>query len=256
MNLGCVLSAFLCSVPLLSLFLLFLPGSSCHLLFHHPLTLTFQPLLLHLLSIISKLHIIRSVTSILLVPLNSAGPLQIHHILLLLHQLLLAGANLLICLLICICEWLTFPLINICHRGMAMPLYSYFLSLLHFLFLPISLPLPLFLLLLLALALWLLFLVLALFLFFHWKAESLSSSTLGNIKFGKCCYQGKIKITPLQQPSHDLQEYLTSQEQVEKCFHEHIRTYNFALAMTSVSSTQNYTVNWDGSGPYTFILEE
>ena len=72
----------------------------------------------------------------------------------------------------------------------------------------------------------------------HWKAESLSSSTLAHIKFGMCCYQGKISLPSLAQPPHDLHKYLISQEVIGKDFHNSIRTYNFALAMTLVGSTQ------------------
>ena len=159
--LGCVLSAFLCSVPLLSSFLFFLLGSSCHLLLLSPLMQTFLLLLLHLLSVTSKLHVIRSVTSVLLAPLNSIGPLQIHHTLLLPHQLLSVGVNFIICPLVYVCKWLISPLIHHLCRGMAVPLYNHFPFLP--LLLPFPLPLPLLLLLLLLLALWLLpFLVLAL----------------------------------------------------------------------------------------------
>ena len=89
----------------------------------------------------------------------------------------------------------------------------------------------------------------------HWKAESLTSSTLAEVKFGMCCYQGKISLPPLEPPPLDLYNYLTGQDQVAKTFREYIRTYNYALAMTSVGRSLNYAINQDGSGPYTFILQ-
>ena len=89
----------------------------------------------------------------------------------------------------------------------------------------------------------------------HWKAESLTSSTLADIKFGMCCYQGKISLIPLDQPPHDLLKYLTGQDDVSKTFRDQIRTYNYALAMTSVGRNLNYSINQDGRGPYTFVLE-
>jgi hypothetical protein len=79
----------------------------------------------------------------------------------------------------------------------------------------------------------------------HWKAESLSSSTLANIEFGMCCYQGKIALPPLDPPPHDLYQYLIGQDPVAKEFRDRIRTYNYALAMTSVGREVNYTINQD-----------
>ena len=89
----------------------------------------------------------------------------------------------------------------------------------------------------------------------HWKAESLSSSTLANIKFGMCCYQGKISLPALNPPPHDLHNYLTSQDPVAKEFCDCNRNYNYALGMTSVGRELNYTINQDGREPYTFVLE-
>ena len=90
---------------------------------------------------------------------------------------------------------------------------------------------------------------------FHWKAESLTSSTDTLFKFGMCCYQGKIALSPLDQPPPELQHYLTDQDDASKHFRDHIRNYNYALAMTSVGRDLNYAINQRGGGPYTFILE-
>ena len=89
---------------------------------------------------------------------------------------------------------------------------------------------------------------------FHWKAESLTSSTQANLKFGMCCYQGKISLPPLNQPPHDLLNYLTSQDPVAKTFHNSICNYNYVLAMTSVGRELDYSINQHGGGPYTFVL--
>jgi len=70
-----------------------------------------------------------------------------------------------------------------------------------------------------------------------------------------CCFQGKISLPPLLSPPHELYNYLTGQDDVSKDFRDNIRTYNYALAMTSVGRELNYTINRGGGGPYTFILE-
>ena len=69
-----------------------------------------------------------------------------------------------------------------------------------------------------------------------------------------CCYQGKISLPPLNQPPYNLLKYLTGQDPVAKQFCDQIRTYNYALAMTSVDRELNYSINQDGRGPYTFVL--
>jgi len=70
-----------------------------------------------------------------------------------------------------------------------------------------------------------------------------------------CCYQGKISISPLNPPPQVLYQYLTSQDPVAREFRGRIRNYNYGLAMTSVGRELNYTINQDGRGPYTFILQ-
>jgi hypothetical protein len=70
-----------------------------------------------------------------------------------------------------------------------------------------------------------------------------------------CCYQGKISLPALQPPPPDLYNYFTGQDEVSKTFRNSIRTYNYALAMTSVGRDLNYTINQDGGEPYTFILQ-
>ena len=89
----------------------------------------------------------------------------------------------------------------------------------------------------------------------HWKAESLSSSTIADIKFGMCCYQGKISLPSLHPPPIELHNYLTGQDPVAKEFRNRIRNYNYALSMTSVGRNLNYSINQGGGGPYTFVLQ-
>jgi hypothetical protein len=69
-----------------------------------------------------------------------------------------------------------------------------------------------------------------------------------------CCYQGIVKLLPLQQPPQELYHLLTSQDDIGKAFRRHIRTYHSALAMTSVGQKLDHTINQRGRGPYTFRL--
>ncbi|KAF9533250.1 hypothetical protein CPB83DRAFT_758120, partial [Crepidotus variabilis] len=87
----------------------------------------------------------------------------------------------------------------------------------------------------------------------HWKAERLSKSSNINPKFGMCCTEGKIQLPPLDPAPHDLLNFYTSQDPVGKNFREHIRSYNNALAMTSVGCSVDRTVN-AGGGPYIFKI--
>jgi transcription elongation factor Elf1 len=89
----------------------------------------------------------------------------------------------------------------------------------------------------------------------HWRAETLKKhSSIANPKFGMCCYKGTISIPSLQPPPVDLYQLLTNQDQVAKDFRHHIRTYNSALAMTSVGRMLDTSINQGGRGPYTFRL--
>ena len=68
-----------------------------------------------------------------------------------------------------------------------------------------------------------------------------------------CCYQGKISLPALEEPPLDYMKLLTDQDPVANSFRQLIRTYNSALAMTSVGRHLDSTVN-DGLGPWTFKL--
>src|SRR6266404_409231 len=89
----------------------------------------------------------------------------------------------------------------------------------------------------------------------HWMAESLSRSTNNRIKFGMCCLEGKISLEPLHPAPPELLDFLTHQDPVGNAFHRLIRNYNSALAMTSVGRDVNHSINQDGGGPYTFVLQ-
>ena len=55
-----------------------------------------------------------------------------------------------------------------------------------------------------------------------WSDECLSNSSKINPKFGICCYQGKIKPPYLNLIPPELYHLLTSEDSVEKSFHDNI----------------------------------
>ena len=87
----------------------------------------------------------------------------------------------------------------------------------------------------------------------HWMAERLTASSQRNPRFGMCCLSGKIVLPPLHPVPPELLNFLTAQDNIGKSFRDHIRTYNNALAMTSIGRKIDESVN-DGVGPYIFKL--
>ena len=88
----------------------------------------------------------------------------------------------------------------------------------------------------------------------HWKCEKLVKSPQARPEFGMCCFQGKIKIPKLDDPPPELHHLLSRQDDVAKKFRDHIRTYNNALAMTSLGCQQDRAIN-NGGGPYVFKVQ-
>ena len=89
----------------------------------------------------------------------------------------------------------------------------------------------------------------------HWLAERLTKSSRLHPIFGMCCLSGKISLPPLDHPPPELLNLLTTQEPEGSSFRKHIRTYNNALAMTSVGCQIDHSINQDGRpAPYTFRL--
>jgi Helitron helicase-like domain at N-terminus len=84
-------------------------------------------------------------------------------------------------------------------------------------------------------------------------AERLTSSSNTNPRFGMCCLSGKIVLPPLHPIPPELLNLLTDQDNIGKSFRDHIRTYNNALAMTSISRKIDESVN-NGVGPYVFKM--
>ncbi len=87
----------------------------------------------------------------------------------------------------------------------------------------------------------------------HWKAEALSHSTIADIKFGMCCYQGKIILPKLQEIPHDLFNLFTRTDDIGSAFRRKVLFYNNSLAMTSVGKKTDSSIN-NGRGPYSYVL--
>jgi hypothetical protein len=87
----------------------------------------------------------------------------------------------------------------------------------------------------------------------HWLDERLYKSSKRHPKFGMCCYNGKIILPMLHKLPQELYNYLIGSDPISKGFRLHIRTYNSALAMTSVGRNLDHSVN-RGGGPYVFKL--
>ena len=91
-------------------------------------------------------------------------------------------------------------------------------------------------------------------------AEHFTVSSNRNPRFGMCCLSGKIVLPPLHPVPPELLQLLTAQDNIGKSFRDHIRTYNNALAMTSIGRKVDESVNNgeeavnDGVGPYVFKL--
>ena len=69
----------------------------------------------------------------------------------------------------------------------------------------------------------------------HWIDEKTWRSPKSAPRFSKCCKEGAVKLTEIQKPPEELLELYISQEPHAIDFRKNIRSYNSALAFTSVS---------------------
>src|SRR5215471_1839329 len=95
---------------------------------------------------------------------------------------------------------------------------------------------------------------------FHWKAERLMKWSAANPHFGTCCFDGKIKLPPLHNLPPKLYKLYHEQDYIAKMFHDNIRRYNNALAMTSVGQSPGVPVQMDhainnGGGPWLYRVK-
>jgi hypothetical protein len=86
----------------------------------------------------------------------------------------------------------------------------------------------------------------------HFLEERATSSSCANPQFTLCCAQGKVTLPPLAPPPELLKRLLTGNEVDAKDFRQSIRSYNNALAFTSVGP--NLDTNVAQPGNYTYCL--
>ncbi len=86
----------------------------------------------------------------------------------------------------------------------------------------------------------------------HFLEERAASSSCTNPQFTLCYAQGKMRMPPLAPPQEPLRRLLTSNEADAKDFHQRIRSYNNALAFTSVGANLDTSVAQPGN--YTYRL--
>jgi len=86
----------------------------------------------------------------------------------------------------------------------------------------------------------------------HFLEERAALSSCANPQFTLCCAQGKVMLPPLAPPPEPLRWLLTGKKTDAKDFRQHIRSYNSALAFTSVGANLDTSVAQPGN--YTYRL--
>ncbi len=86
----------------------------------------------------------------------------------------------------------------------------------------------------------------------HFLEECAASSLCTNPQFTLCCAQGKVRLPPLAPPPEPLRRLLIGNEADAKDFRQRIRSYNNALAFTSVGPNLDTSVAQPGN--YTYHL--
>ena len=71
---------------------------------------------------------------------------------------------------------------------------------------------------------------------YMWIEERRCTSAKRFPKFSVCCAQGKVLLPALQQPSPALYSLLTGDDTKSSNFRQKIRSYNSALAFTSMGA--------------------
>ncbi|TFK58668.1 hypothetical protein BDN72DRAFT_746666, partial [Pluteus cervinus] len=80
----------------------------------------------------------------------------------------------------------------------------------------------------------------------HWDIEKVTSSRVGEPRFGSCCDHGKVRLPLLADPPSVLRGLLLGRDTVSRNFRDDIRQYNMALAFTSLGVKQDGDVNYHG----------
>ncbi len=84
----------------------------------------------------------------------------------------------------------------------------------------------------------------------HFLEECVASSSRANLHFTLCCAQGKVMLPPLAPPPVPLRRLLTGNEADAKDFRQRIRSYNNALAFTSMGANLDTSVAQLGTYTY------
>jgi hypothetical protein len=87
----------------------------------------------------------------------------------------------------------------------------------------------------------------------HFDSEKLSTSTLQNKKFGSCCLQGQVQLTPFKSAPVGLRDLLCGVSPLSKKFRDNIRQYNAAFAFTSLGVKIDHAIT-NAPGPYSFRI--
>lgn len=87
----------------------------------------------------------------------------------------------------------------------------------------------------------------------HFMSERLTSSSQTNPKFGVCCLQGQIALPPYRPMPNELENLLCGISPQSQTFKGNIRSYNSALAFTSLGAKIDQSVT-RSSGPYCFKI--
>ena len=86
----------------------------------------------------------------------------------------------------------------------------------------------------------------------HFDCEKLRSSLVSLPKFGMCYLQEQIQLPPFRPLTGILHNYLTGDDYSSREFHNNIRQYNAAFAMTSVGVKIDNPVTRQ-SGPFHYL---
>ncbi|KAI0061143.1 hypothetical protein BV25DRAFT_1775338, partial [Artomyces pyxidatus] len=87
----------------------------------------------------------------------------------------------------------------------------------------------------------------------HWVDERVQDSSVTAPRFGMCCDHGQVRLPALPEPPQLLKDLFVGDDPVAKEFREHIRSYNSALAFTSLGVHIEESIN-NGRGPYAFVI--
>ena len=84
--------------------------------------------------------------------------------------------------------------------------------------------------------------------------DEVHKGKLENAKFALCCSYGKISLPDITSPPEDLKHLLEDNDSVSKAFRTNIRTYNSALALSSIGVDMGAVFKFDNRGPWIYKI--